>query len=594
MITPDLIIKPFADSASGPNIQTPPQTSPTGFVNFTDGYTSSYEIALASGNPQAKAVERPVQNYLFNALSKNANAWQAQGIPPWYSGMIGGYIKNAQVLRVNGANTFIYRSLADGNVADPVGNPTLWEYVPTAAEALKNVPMPSGGPGGPTAAVISLPIDFNLILSGTFEVKTAAILAASANSPDSPYGVNFGQGMLEAITWDTGAGNMTVQRFTDASGATSVRSGLNGTFTVWLYSASYVDIQSAESISANMAGGPITYTATLSPNPGALFMGMEVRLLVNATSGLNPTLNLNGLGAKPIVGGANLGLKAGELTAGRMVSLIYSLTSGGRWCVSGQSAGPIQIDAATALNHSAQVDQVQHDSYNYAPDTNSGSAANQYGAVYVPAVATITPGLTLRFSAQTTNTAAATFGPNGIAVKQILDLNHAPLLPGAIIAGGVCQVIFSVPLDAWILQYSTGVAAVAQATETKLGLAELATQAETDAGVDDLRIVTPKKLRWGVRFSAGINGYLALPSWMGGFILQWGTTPNISAGGNLQVGMNTPFLVSSLCAVCMAQYSSSPNSGYMISIYGRTLTYMLFYNSNTAVANSATWFAIGV
>lgn len=34
-----------------------------------------------------------------------------------------------------------------------------------------------------------------------------------------------------------------------------------------------------------------------------------------------------------------------------------------------------------------------------------------------------------------------------------------------------------------------------QATETTLGLAEIATQAETDAGTDDLRIVTPLKLK---------------------------------------------------------------------------------------------------
>lgn len=39
--------------------------------------------------------------------------------------------------------------------------------------------------------------------------------------------------------------------------------------------------------------------------------------------------------------------------------------------------------------------------------------------------------------------------------------------------------------------FNTG---AAQATETSAGIAELATQAETDAGTDDLRIVTPLKL----------------------------------------------------------------------------------------------------
>jgi len=42
--------------------------------------------------------------------------------------------------------------------------------------------------------------------------------------------------------------------------------------------------------------------------------------------------------------------------------------------------------------------------------------------------------------------------------------------------------------------------AAAQATETATGVAELATQAETDAGTDDLRIVTPLKLaNWSGR-----------------------------------------------------------------------------------------------
>lgn len=69
-----------------------------------------------------------------------------------------------------------------------------------------------------------------------------------------------------------------------------------------------------------------------------------------------------------------------------------------------------------------------------------------------------------------------------------------------------------------IILLSTGT----PATETAKGIAEIATQAETDDGEDDERFVTPKKLRWGFLMLLATNGYLVFPSWMGGFIIQWG------------------------------------------------------------------------
>jgi len=78
--------------------------------------------------------------------------------------------------------------------------------------------------------------------------------------------------------------------------------------------------------------------------------------------------------------------------------------------------------------------------------------------------------------------------------------------------------------------WSLASASTPDATETVKGKAEIATNAETIAGSDDTKIVTPAKLRYGFLFSFGSNGYIAFPSWLMGFIIQWGNTATSASG----------------------------------------------------------------
>lgn len=103
----------------------------------------------------------------------------------------------------------------------------------------------------------------------------------------------------------------------------------------------------------------------------------------------------------------------------------------------------------------------------------------------------------------------------------------------------------------WYTRASGLPVAGSQATETVAGMARIATQAETNAGTDNTTFITPQKMRFGVSYSIGASGYIFLPSWLGGFGIQWGQV-SVATSATAQV-YSFPIAWPNACRSIVAQ-----------------------------------------
>ncbi|MNJ19119.1 Tail fiber protein [compost metagenome] len=134
---------------------------------------------------------------------------------------------------------------------------------------------------------------------------------------------------------------------------------------------------------------------------------------------------------------------------------------------------------------------------------------------------------------------------------------------------------------------------IVQATESVLGLAKLATQAQTNAGTDDATIVTPKKLRLGFSAYFAANGYIAFPQWLGGLIVQWGLVNVTAAYGNW-MSVNYPIRFPNGCHCVIGNRMALGENAVMLvgKAGGDPYGQVLFQNFGTT-AEYAHYIAIG-
>ncbi len=88
-----------------------------------------------------------------------------------------------------------------------------------------------------------------------------------------------------------------------------------------------------------------------------------------------------------------------------------------------------------------------------------------------------------------------------------------------------CIKAWNAPINQGNIDIAALVPLAAQATEINQGTAKVATATQMLDSANDAVMVTPKKLRFGFAVSLAANGYVALPSWLGGLVIQWGYVP---------------------------------------------------------------------
>ncbi|MBV4522202.1 hypothetical protein KVG88_19255 [Pseudomonas sp. SWRI74] len=281
------------------------------------------------------------------------------------------------------------------------------------------------------------------------------------------------------------------------------------------------------------------YAVDFTPPITALTDGMVVRFKAKTANSGDSTFNPNGLGAKPLMGGAHNNLLGGEIAANGDVWVQWnSSIGGGSWVIIASSGGALQIAPGVALGHAASLLQVQADSSRYALDTG---AANVYAVAYTPALITPVDGMTLKFKAKTANSGASTFSPNGTGAKPIVGAAHSPLQGGEIAANGDVWVQYnsSIGTGSWVLIDSTG------------GAVQVAPATASNHAVSLGQFVT----------SFGLSGYVKFPN---GFIIQWGrvTTTAQLIGAT----WNFPMIFPNRCAFWGAFTNNSSSQSFYSNV----------------------------
>ncbi|MFL1475530.1 phage tail-collar fiber domain-containing protein [Pseudomonas grimontii] len=157
-----------------------------------------------------------------------------------------------------------------------------------------------------------------------------------------------------------------------------------------------------------------------------------------------------------------------------------------------------------------------------------------------------------------------------------------------------CIKAWNAPINQGSIDIAALVPLAAQATEINQGTAKIATQPLTDAGVDDTTIVTPKKIRFGFQFIKGGNGAIIFPTWLGGWIIQWGSTPEIPNATAATFNYTVPFPAAAICPGAFRRTQGNNSATVSTTLSQITINNRPHYTPDTSgTANQYYFFCFG-
>lgn len=245
-------------------------------------------------------------------------------------------------------------------------------------------------------------------------------------------------------------------------------------------------IQSGALNFATSTGPANAYAANLTPAPSSYRQGMVVYVAISNINTGASTLNLNGLGALPI-----LNADASPVVAGDLRGYVALFCDGSNfWRIAPSPAtesarGIVQLASAaetaagTNTSKPASVARmaaaVQNGVWNYAGA--AGGVVNAYTASITPAPTAYNSGLIVSLWFNTPNTGPATLNLNGLGAKGIYNSDGSDLVANDLV-NEVVLIYFS---SAFFIVNRT------VATEIGRGVVQLASAAETTVGANILK-----------------------------------------------------------------------------------------------------------